>query len=252
MRPDIVHLRQFYAQALGRKVRKRLRRHVREYWQHEHALHMVGVGYTTDLLPLPTMPLHADSRIVALMPSDQGAIYWPINGKNHSALGDVLAPPFMPSSLHRVLMLHMFEYDEKPDELLRIWWQLLAPGGRLMVMVPNRHGLWARYGASPYRQGTAYTLHELKTLFNTVGYTVRDCRTALYALPSQHPLWLRLFMAMEALGSLFLPRLGGVIILEAEKQIYAGVKAPVVDALAPRKWAPAQAVGAPKHNRAPD
>jgi hypothetical protein len=75
MRPDIVNLRQFYASRLGRMVKRRLRKLVKHYWPPEHGLHIVGIGYTTDLLPLPHKPEQQNCRILALMPMAQGAIY---------------------------------------------------------------------------------------------------------------------------------------------------------------------------------
>ena len=240
MRPDIVNLRQFYSSRLGHKVKRRLRRIMRSYWPEGDGLHVVGIGYPNQLLPLP----HAQgpaTRILALMPVAQGAIYWPVEGANHSVLGDEMRPPFSPSSLHRVLMLHGFEHVNAPDELLRIWWQLLVPGGRLMLMVPNRRGLWARFGATPFATGTPYTISTLKKLLGDAGFTLRDTRSALFAPPSSHPFWLAVFSTFEALGSAFFPGIGGVYVIEAEKQIYAGVREPLVPAKVAAKWATASA-----------
>lgn len=250
MRPDIVNLRQFYSSRLGRKVKRRLRRVVRDYWPHEHGLHVVGIGYTTDLLPLPSAPAYKDSRILALMPTAQGAIYWPVDDANHSVLGDEMRPPFMPSSLHQVLMVHSFEYASAPDEVLRIWWQMLAPGGRLMVMVPNRHGLWSRFGKTPFATGTPYTISTLRELFNAAGFTLRDTRSAMFTPPSTHPLWLRCFSAIEWIGAACFPRVGGVLIVEAEKQIYAGVKESLLTTKLPRQWAQATAMSSPRSGKA--
>lgn len=236
MRPDIITLRQFYSSRLGRNVRKRLRALVRDYWPHEAGLHIVGIGYTADLLPLPDAREQKDNRILALMPTLQGAIYWPVNEANHSALGDELRPPFAVSTLHRVLMVHAFEYVVSPDDLLRIWWQLLVPGGRLMVVVPNRHGIWARYGATPFSTGTPYTLSALRQLFNGAGFTLREMRSALFVPPSSHPFWLKLFSALEWIGSATFPRIGGVLVIEAEKQIYAGVRESALTVKLPRQW----------------
>ncbi len=209
---------------------------VRDCWPDENSIHMVGVGYTTDLIALPQVSQHSNSRIVALMPIAQGAIYWPVDDANHSVLGDEMRPPFMPSSLHRVVMVHGFEHATAPDELLRVWWQLLAPGGRLMLVVPNRHGLWARFGQTPFATGTPYTLGALRELLNGVGFTLREARSALFMPPSSHPLWLRSFAVLEWLAALCFPRLGGVLIVEAEKQIYAGVREALIPVKSPRQW----------------
>jgi len=243
MRPDIVNLRQFYSSPLRQKVRRRLRGMVRGYWRTGGGLNVVGIGYTTDLLPLPEDAAHKDSRIVALMPELQGAIYWPVDAANHSILADEMRPPFMPSAIHRVLMTHAFEHAPAPDELLRIWWQLLVPGGRLLLVMPNRHGLWSRFGATPFTSGTSYTLGEARQLLNNASFTIRDVRSACYALPSSHPLWLTLFGVIEWLGTAFFPWLGGVLVIEAEKQIYAGVRV-TPNVVKPRaQWAGTPALG---------
>jgi SAM-dependent methyltransferase len=222
---DIVNLRQFYSSRLGKKVRRRLRRAVRDVWYASGGLTIVGAGYTTDLLPLPSDAAHINSRIIALMPPTQGAIYWPVDGANHSVLADDMRPPFMPSSVHRLLMAHLFEHSAAPEELLRLWWQLLVPGGRLLLIVPNRRGLWGRFGSTPFAGSTAYSFAHLRQQLNTAGFTLREVRSALFTPPSNHPFWLHAFGLMEWLGGLLVPRMGGVLILEAEKQIYAGVRA---------------------------
>jgi hypothetical protein len=248
MRPNIVNLRQFYSSPLGRKVRRRLRNLMSDSWKRGHGLVTVGLGYTTPLLPLPDAA-DAQARIIALMPIAQGAIYWPIDRENHSVLADEMRPPFMPSSLHRVLVAHGFEHVSTPDECLRIWWQLLAPGGRLMLVVPNRRGLWARLGATPFAAGTPYTLATLKYLLNEAGFTVRDMRSALFTPPSTHPFWLTCFNAIEWLGAACFPRIGGVFVVEAEKQIYAGLREPRLPAIAQTKWVAASAMSSSRSNQ---
>ena len=244
MRPDIVNLRQFYSSRLGHKVKRRLRRMVRDHWPMSDGLHVVGIGYANQLLPLPNAQGASRTRILSLMPVAQGAIYWPLEDANHSVLGDEMRPPFAPVSLHRVLMAHGFEHVSAPDELLRIWWQLLAPGGRLLLIVPNRRGLWARFGATPFTTGTPYTLGALKHLLGDAGFTLRDMRSALFCPPSDHPFWLALFGVIEWLGMATFPRIGGVFVIEAEKQIYAGLRESARAAVTAPRWATANAWGA--------
>lgn len=244
MRPDIVNLRQFYSSQLGRKVKRRLRRLVRDYWPSGEGTHVVGLGYATPFLPLPRT--NPSARVVAMMPMNQGAIYWPVDSENHSTLGDELRPPFMPSSLHRVLVVHAFEHLSAPEEWLAVWWQLLVPGGRLMLMVPNRHGLWSRVGRTPFAHGTPYTLHTLRAMLNAANFTVRDARSALYAPPSEHPFWLRIFHAIEWSGAMLASRMGGVLVIEAEKQIYAGIRPTLLATKPSAQWKPSAVSSSPK------
>jgi SAM-dependent methyltransferase len=243
MRPDIVNLRQFYSSRLGRQVKRRLAHLLREHWAMAGDETIVGIGYATPILRSFTRGEGKTGTVIALMPTAQGAIYWPIDGDNRSVLGDTMRPPFAVNSLSRILMVHAFEYAAAPDELLRITWQLLAPGGRLLLIIPNRHGLWASFGATPFAAGTPYTLARLKELLADAEFTLRDAGAGLFAPPSAHPFWLRTGTVIELLGRWCFPRFGGVLVIEAEKQIYAAIREPVTVKPA-RNWAPSQGVPA--------
>ncbi len=221
MRPDIVNLRQFYSSRLGRKVRGCLQRVARAHWPAHKGDVIVGIGYSTPMLQ--AIEHTGPARLLALMPAQQGAMYWPAQGENRSILGDEMRPPFAVNSVSRMVMLHALEHAERPDELLRIVWQQLAPGGQLLVVVPNRRGLWARYGATPFSAGTAHSAATLKALLDEAEFTVREISTALFVPPSTHPLWLHSAVLLEWLGRIMLPRSGGILVVEAEKQIFAGV-----------------------------
>ena len=221
MRPDIVNLRQFYSSRLGRKVKTRLCHIALAHWPAHTGDRIVGIGYTLPVLRV--LERTGPATVMALMPAEQGAIYWPVHSENRSILGDEMRPPFAPNSISRIVMLHALEYAHAPDELLRVVWQLLAPGGQLLLIVPNRSGLWSRYGATPFSTGTPYTLAALRELLKEAQFTQRDVSSALFAPPSAHPLLLKLSGVIEGFAKLFLPRKGGVLVIEAEKQIYAGV-----------------------------
>jgi len=229
-RPSIIDYRQFYSSPLGRRVKQALHAHIGG----SHAgQRIVGIGYAIPLLR--ALEREKPAALVALMPADQGAIYWPVHAENRSVLADELLPPFAVNSLHRVVMLHVFEHVAEPVDLLKIYWQMLLPGGRLLLVVPNRRGLWASFGGTPFVRGTPYRLAQLRALLNEAGFTLREAKTALFAPPSSHPFWLRLWGSMEILGRLFAPNLGGVVVIEAEKQIYAGLAQPL--AAARPQWA---------------
>ena len=233
-RPSIVDYRQFYSSPLGRKVKQRLRAQMRGSSPENTGQVIAGIGYAIPVLRV--LEREHPAALVALMPADQGAIYWPVHHENRSVLADELLPPFAVNTLHRVVMLHAFEHVAQPLELLKIYWQLLAPGGRLQLMVPNRRGLWAAFGSTPFARGIPYSAAQVKALLNEAGFTLRDATTTLFAPPSAHPFWLRCWGVLEMLGRLLVPSLGGVLVIEAEKQIYAGLAQPLPAAR--RHWVP--------------
>jgi SAM-dependent methyltransferase len=221
MRADIVNLRQFYSSSLGRRVKARLCRITLNHWPSHKGDVILGIGYTLPMLRV--IERTSNGLVVALMPAVQGAIYWPVHSENRTILGDEMRPPFAPNSVSRIVMLHTLEHADAPEELLRVLWQLLEPGGQLLLMVPNRHGLWSRVGKTPFATGKAYTLTELKKLLGAADYTLREVSTSLYLPPSAHPLWFKLAGFCELVGHMLFPRHGGIHVIEAEKQIYAGL-----------------------------
>ena len=43
-----------------------------------------------------------------------------------------------------LVLLHALETADHPHAVLSEAWRVLGPGGRMLVMAPNRAGLWAR------------------------------------------------------------------------------------------------------------
>lgn len=238
MRPSVVQLRQFYSSRLGRRVKHTLRALVQRQWSVQDQDVIAGIGYA---MPVLRVLERSGAITFALMPSEQGAIYWPVHTDNRSLLADELMPPLAPGRLQRAIMLHALEYSAAPADLLSVYWEMLAPGGRLLVIVPNRRGLWAHTGRTPFAKGTRWSMGVLKDLLENAQFTLRESTTALFTPPSTHPLWRRANEVVEWLGSMLMPGFGGVLVVEAEKQIYAGLAMPVQ---APRRaaWKPNGAV----------
>jgi SAM-dependent methyltransferase len=240
-RPDVIALRQFYSSSLGRKVKQRLRQLLLEYWPETADETILGIGYVTPLLRVLERTSGKRASLAAAMPAAQGAIYWPVHADNRSFLIDEIYLPLRDNSVNRVIMLHTFEHCNEPEKLLAECYRILVPGGRVMMMVPNRRGLWQSLGETPYAQGTPYRTSQLKQLLNTEEFTLREVRTALFALPFSHPLLLRIWDVWERFFGLICWGMGGVIIIEAEKQIYAAIPEPVFKKVKQTNWSRAAA-----------
>ena len=78
------------------------------------------------------------------MPAELGVISWPREGDCLSVLVDETELPLPDECADRLLLVHMLEWSERSRALLRELWRVLAPNGRLLIIVPNRRGLWAR------------------------------------------------------------------------------------------------------------
>jgi hypothetical protein len=105
--------------------------------------------------------------------------------------------------------------------LLREVWRVMADGGRLLVVAPNRTGLWSQFERSPFSFGEPYSGRQLAALLRANMFTPMRESRALYLPPVRSRLLLRAAPTIERLGERLLGRFAGVTIIEAGKQIYA-------------------------------
>lgn len=77
------------------------------------------------------------ARVVGMDISPQAAsVAWSRYGAP-AACGVVPHPPFRPRSFAAVTMFHVLEHVPDPMECVLSIWDLLAPGGKLIIQVPN-------------------------------------------------------------------------------------------------------------------
>ena len=216
---DAVDLRDFYTTALGRVARRMISQRVRAMWPDVRGLNVLGLGYATPFLG----PFRAEAqRVAAIMPAGQGVMPWPAVGGCLTTLADETSLPFPDQFMDRVLVVHALECADRIRPLMREVWRVLADGGRLMVVAPNRRGLWARLERTPFGHGRPYTTGQLSRGLRDTMFTPYQSSTALYVPPMRSRMVLSSAAAWEKIGQRWFPTFAGVIIFEATKQIYAG------------------------------
>ena len=218
MRPDVIDLNQFYATRLGQTARRLIRRRIRVLWPSTVGMRVLGLGYAT-----PFLRSFRDEaeRVIAMMPASQGVSAWPAGEPNLVGLCDEAEIPLPDSSIDRVLMVHALETSEQIRPLLREVWRVLASGGRLMVIVPNRRGIWARVERTPFSTGSPFSPPQLERLMRDSMFSSTATLSALYFPPTQRRSLIRLAPAFEKLGNRWAHAISGVLISEAGKQIFA-------------------------------
>lgn len=218
MQLDIVDLREFYARPLGSVVRRILVHRMRARWRKVDGMNVFGLGYAAPFLGA----FREDAaRVGALMPAAQGVAAWPDEGPKQVALVDQDMLPLPDSCADRMLLVHCLENSENTRGLLREIWRVLAPGGRLLLVVPNRRGVWARLDTTPFGTGRPYSRAQLAQLLRDSLFTPLEWMHALHMPPLNWPLLVRWALVWERIGAVLWPGFSGVILVEATKQIYA-------------------------------
>lgn len=222
MSNDVVDLRNFYSQRLGTVARRFIGRAIRRRWKDLSGMRVAGVGYATPYLGL----FREDAeRCLAFMPGPQGVVKWPSRTPGLAALVEEDELPLPDAALDRVLLVHALEMSRDPAGLLREVWRVLAAGGRLLAVVPNRRGVWARMDTTPFGHGRPYSRSQLTGLLRETWFTPTGWEDALYVPPIQRSFFLRSSFAWERAGAVLSAPFAGVHIVEASKQVYRAIPA---------------------------
>lgn len=234
MNTDIVDLRAFYASTLGHLAERAIAMALAAVWAPLPNERLVGLGFA-----LPWLERFGNDaeRVFAFMPASQGAVNWPAGGPSATALVSEEDLPLPDSSIDRVLLVHLLEHSENPNETLTEIWRVLAPGGRLVIVVPHRRGIWARLEHTPFGTGRPYSHGQLLTLLRETNFTPGAWGDALFFPPSNSRWVMRLTNVLERAGRRFWPIFSGVIVVEAQKRLYQGI--PVAKRVTRRVLVPA-------------
>jgi SAM-dependent methyltransferase len=229
MRPDVLDLQVFYNSRQGQLVRRLVGRQIRTLWPDLAGHRVLGLGYAPPFLgPL----VETAERVCVAMPRCQGVVRWPTDRPNLTLLASEDELPLPDRSIDRVLMVHALESAEQGRRMLREVWRVLADGGQALIVVPNRRGLWCLSESTPFGHGKPFSVAQLKDALRNTLFVPRDSATALFVPPLRSRLIMRTALAWERVGLRWAKHFAGVLLMLAEKQIYA---APLEPARARRR-----------------
>jgi SAM-dependent methyltransferase len=210
----------FYGTARGTVAARLLRERLSLLWPDLRGQSVLGIGFAA---PYLRFWLEQAARCIALTPAQMGAARWPVGSPNLSCTAEEDALPFPDLLFDRILLVHGLEAAESARRLLRETWRVLKDDGRLLIIAPNRSGMWAYRENTPFGHGQPYSFGQIGRLLAASLYRVERRDTALYLPPSDWRLVLRGANLFERTGRNLLTGFSGVTITEAVKDLYAAM-----------------------------
>lgn len=212
-------LKSFYNSRKGRIVRSLIRQKIHEIWPEIKSQRLMGYGYA---MPYLRLYMGSASRAFNIMPEQLGVHNWPPEAENCVCLAKESVLPLETNSVDFILMVHALEFLDTPEESFEEIWRVLKSTGRLIIVVPNRVGLWARADWSPFGQGRPYSIGQVEDFLSDNLFVHERTSRALFSPPFKSEFLLRGANFFEKVGPYLYPALGGVHVIEASKQLYAG------------------------------
>jgi SAM-dependent methyltransferase len=233
MRPyrDIAEIQQFYNSTTGAWVVQHISPIIDRLWpQTAQKFTMAAAGY-----PLPFI----QNAMAVIMPATQGVVAWPADAPNCVAVSEDGLLPLASGSVQRLLLVHALENTAYAPYFLQECWRVLAPEGQLLLVVPSRVGLWVRSDKTPFGHGQPYSAKQLRQALQAVQFVPQTLQRALYTPPhiAKHAQWLGYIL--EWLGPRLAPKLAGVLVMVATKQLYATRLTVGGNPVATENWVPA-------------
>lgn len=217
---DVLKLREWYRTLQGRVVRRTLCPDIQELCSLGAQQSLLGVGYCQPYFP----EAKNGQTIVLAGPAQMGVTLWPEGGKQRATLVDETALPFSENTFDVILLCHCLEMTGDAQALLESCWHSLRPDGRLVIMVPNRAGAWARRDDTTFAHGQPYSPGQVARLLRKTNFTVSQADYALYIPPLNWRWVFRLHALFEKIGRRWQAPVGGVLLVQAKKDIF-GMKA---------------------------
>ncbi len=218
MNYNIADIRRFYQSRLGRVAARFVNKKIQKLWPDIHDNQVVvGFGYATPYLSI-NQPNRAN--YIAAMPMSQGVIRWPWRGPNQTIMCEDYALPFDDQSIDYIILSHIVEHNDDIHALLKEVWRVLKGSGRLLVLVPNRTGLWSRADNTPFGHGQPYSNRQIYQVLKEQQFIPRITKYSLFFPPLDQRFTLSMARIFEWMGPKFFPQLGGIALIEASKQLY--------------------------------
>lgn len=219
MQPSARDVQDFYKTAQGQAVRRAIRRAVTRIWSDSSfkGLRLIGLGYSLPYLSAWQGQAEFSGHVVppSCLPLSAEEI-------NSICVSELESLPFETNSVDRLVIIHGLEFTDQFDSFWSEIFRVMKSTGRVIVVVPNRMGLWARAERTPFGHGIPFSATQIENMLCAHGFVHERTDHALFFPPLARRFCLRFANVFERVGRVCCAGLGGVHIIELSKRIYAG------------------------------
>lgn len=205
----------FYRTPIGQKVQTLVQRHIT-------SLHIppnnsaVAIGDGT-----PYTACLPEHTILARLNHPLTRATAPQNLHLKECVTDTQHLPFDDCSVPLILAIHAVEFAPAPSTFLRAMWKMMTDDGHLILIVPNRSGLWAHSDSTHFGQGTPFSTQQIQRLLMHNLFKIDHKRSTLIT----PPLLLKHSSGrfMEHIAPYLPSAFAGLHLLVVRKNLYAGI-----------------------------
>lgn len=204
----------FYKTELGQLVYQDLSALITPFFLNCKDQTILGIGFSH----LYLQHINSESNsIISFMPERIGGYAWPTDHTQTALVHDWLFP--LPNqSVDQILLVHCLEFLSNPTAFFDEIWRVLKKDGKLLMIFPNRRGLWARSDHTPFGYGQPYTMTQAVNLISNYGFVTTQKLRALHFAPTSSSL---IYYSSKIFCGISLPiikKFSGVNAIWAEKK----------------------------------
>ncbi|MGB1360944.1 MAG: class I SAM-dependent methyltransferase [Alphaproteobacteria bacterium] len=211
-------LNHFYNSKIGKRALHFLCEKIDELARIKNDSVVVGFGYTDPYLEKID---GLKNYTVSLIPNFIEGFN--INNNNINVVCDEERLPLSENSVGLFVLTHALENAQNPLALMLEINQVVNAGGKVIVVVPNRVGIWARQTKNPFGFGRPYTEGQLRRLMAQAGFVEIENNYSLYFPPVDYFCNEKVSNFFEDWIGYFMRENSGVIVGVYEKRVHKPV-----------------------------
>lgn len=176
---------------------------------------ILGLGYVT---PYLTKSLLEKNTVLSFTFDKMGGITWPNTACSQTAIVNGHNLPIANRAVDRLIVVHGLECCQSSEKLIKEMNRIIAPDGEILIIFPNKAGIWSHTSNTPFACGEHYTMSQLNTALSKNGFAITSEERFLYFPPTQSLYTQSFFAPVEMMGAYFLPYFSGLNAIAAKKR----------------------------------